>query len=45
MYSLSNGNRTPIMTYKSVARLSYAFSGMNCGQKSGTACIFCRRLG
>jgi hypothetical protein len=31
---------TLVMTCKSVARLSYTCSGMNCLRKSGTACIF-----
>ena len=38
MYFLSSGNRTPVITYKPVAQLSYTYSGTNCVRKSGTAC-------
>ena len=43
MYFLSNGNRTPVITCLSLDlhtfRLSYTYSGMNCVQKLGTACM------
>jgi hypothetical protein len=39
MCFLSNGKETPIITHKSVAQLSYTFSGMNCVQKLGTVYI------
>jgi hypothetical protein len=36
---LSNGNGNPLITYKSVVRLSYTFSGMKYIQKFGAACM------